>query len=89
MRTREHYYSVFVTLVVKIILFAFLWLLFTSSIRMMRTGFRETPVALRIAFPAVVAIIACIIGLYIYSDIKEIRRYRRELEGGRTADRHP
>jgi hypothetical protein len=56
---------------------------------LMRTRFTETPLALRIAFPAVAAIIACIIGLYIYSDIKEIRRYRRELEGGRTADRHP
>ena len=89
MRTRGYYYSVFVTLVVKIILFAFLWLLFISSIRIMRTGFKEISVALRIAFPAAAAIIACIIGLYIYSDIKEIRRYNRELEEGRTADRHP
>lgn len=86
---REHYYSLFVTFVVKIILFVFLWMLFISSIEIMRTGFREIPAAWRAAFPATVAITACLMGICIYLDINEIRRYGEELEEDRATDCHP
>jgi len=88
-RKREYYYSLFVTVVVKILLFFSLWMLFISSIRIMRTSFKGISGAWRVALAAVVAIIACIIGLYIYMDIKEIRRYNRELKEGRATDPHP
>jgi hypothetical protein len=74
---------------VKIILPVFLWMLSIPSIRMARTGFQDISGAWRVALQAVDAGIARIIGLHIYTDIKEIRRYDREPEDGCSADRHP
>ena len=83
-RTREYYYSLYTTLVVKIVLFAFLWALFGTSTKVMRTGFKNISHAWRVALPAAVAIIAAIIGYQIYKNIREIVNYAKELQ--RTRD---
>lgn len=82
-RTREYYYSLFANLVVKIVLFVFLWMLFASSVRIMRKSFRNISDVWRIILPSAVAIIAIIIGYHIFRNIKEIRRYGKELEEAR------
>jgi low affinity Fe/Cu permease len=79
-RTREYYYSLFATLVVKIILFVFLWMLFVSSVKIMRRSFRNISDTWRIILPSAIAIIAFIVGYHIYKNIRDIRRYGRELE---------
>jgi steroid 5-alpha reductase family enzyme len=86
-RTREYYYSLFTTLVVKIILFIFLWMLFASSVRVMRKSFRSISEAWRLALPGAVAAIAILIGYHIYKNIKEILRYNKELEEVRKTNR--
>jgi len=86
-RTREYYYSLFTTLVVKIILFIFLWVLFASTIRVMRKSFRSISEGWRLALPGAVAAIAILIGYHIYKNIKEILRYSRELEEARKTSR--
>jgi hypothetical protein len=82
-RTREYYYSLYTTLVVKIILFIFLWMLFASSIRVMRQSFKSISDGWRIALPGAVAAIAILFGYHIYKNIKEIVRYGKELEEAR------
>ncbi|MDD4856840.1 MAG: hypothetical protein PHD74_01900 [Candidatus Krumholzibacteria bacterium] len=79
-RTREYYYSLFTTLMVKIVLFIFLWMLFASCVRIMRTSFRGISDIWRFVLPAAVVIIAIIFGIRIYKDIKELRRYGNELK---------
>lgn len=79
-RTREYYYSLFTILVVKIVLFIFLWVLFGNTLRAMRTGFKNIPQAWRIILPAAIAAMALFIGYHIYKNIKEIRAHGRELQ---------
>lgn len=79
-RTREYYYSLFSILVVKIVLFFFLWVLFASSIRIMRTGFKTIPQLWRLMLPGFVAAVAVFIGYHIYKNIKEITEYGKELK---------
>jgi len=85
-RTREYYYSLFTVLVVKIVLFAFLWVFFGASVKIMRTSFKNIAETWRFALPAAVAIIAGIIGYQIYKNIKEIVRYSKQLEQARRID---
>jgi hypothetical protein len=85
-RTREYYYSLFTTLVVKIVLFVFLWMLFGTSIKVMRTGFKSISNSWRLALPGAIAAIALLIGYHIYKNIKEIARYNRELEEARKTN---
>ena len=80
-RTREYYYSLFTILVVKIVLFLFLWVLFASSIRIMRTSFQSVSTFWRFALPGAVAAINSFIGYHIYKNIKEIGEYGKELKG--------
>jgi len=87
LRSREYYYSLFTTLTVKIVLFIFLWMLFGSAVRIMRTSFKNVSGAWRVALPGAVAIIALLIGYHIYKNIMEIRRYNRELDEARRKSR--
>lgn len=82
-RTREYYYSLFTVLVVKIVLFLFLWILFASTIRIMGTSFRSVPSFWRLALPGAVLIMNSFIGYHIYKNIKEIVEYGKELRGKR------
>lgn len=84
-RTREYYYSLFTILVVKIVLFIFLWILFGSAVRVMRGSFKSISDTWRLALPSAIAIIAMIIGYHIYKNIKDIRKYDRELKEARSA----
>jgi len=86
-RKKEMYYSLFTTLGVKIILFIFLWMLFGSSVRVMRKSFKNLSDTWRMALPAAIAAIALLIGYHIFKNIMEIRRYGRELEEARRPDR--
>jgi hypothetical protein len=81
--TREYYYSLFATLMVKIVLFISLCMLFASSVRIMRTSFRSISEAWRFIMPSAVAIIAIFFGYRIYKDIKYIRSYSKEMERAR------
>jgi hypothetical protein len=89
LRTREYYYSLFVTLVVKIILFFFLWMLFATSVRIMRKSFRNISDAWRVILPAAVAGIACLIGYHIFKNVMDIRRYSKEMDEQRRSGGHP
>lgn len=82
-RSREYYYSLFTTLAVKIVLFIFLWMLFGSAVRVMRKSFKNVSDAWRMALPGAIAAIAILIGYHIYKNIKEIRRYNRDLDEAR------
>ncbi|MCX5752679.1 MAG: hypothetical protein NTW97_03410 [Candidatus Krumholzibacteria bacterium] len=86
-RSREYYYSLFTTLTVKIVLFIFLWMLFGSAVRIMRTSFRNIAGAWRVALPGAVAIIALLIGYHIYKNIKEILECNREMDEARRKGR--
>lgn len=87
-RSREYYYSLFTTLSVKIVLFFFLWMLFGSSVRVMRKSFKNVSETWKVALPAAIACIAVLIGYHIYKNIKEIRRYSKELEEARKQSRY-
>lgn len=76
---RERYYSLFVVLVVKIVLFFFLWGLFASAVRVMGTSFKNINGAWRVALPAAIVVMAVFIARTIYKNIKEIIALRREL----------
>jgi hypothetical protein len=82
-RSRGRYYSLFATLVVKIMLFIFLWLLFDSAVRVMRTSFKNVSDGWRAALPAAVAVVAILIGYHIFRNIKEILRFKREFNEAR------
>lgn len=86
-RSREYYYSLFTTLAVKIVLFFFLWMLFGSAVRVMRKSFKNVSDSWRIALPAAIAFIALLIGYHIYKNIREIRRYSREMDEERKKSR--
>jgi hypothetical protein len=86
-RSREYYYSLFTTLVVKIVLFIFLWMLFGSAVRVMRKSFRNVSDAWRMVLPAAIAGIAILIGYHIYKNIKEILRCNKELAEARKKSR--
>jgi len=84
--SKEYYYSLFTTLVVKTILFVFLWVLFASSIKVMRRSFRNISDTWRLVMPSAIAAVALLIGYHIYKNIKEIVRYNRELNESRKAN---
>jgi hypothetical protein len=86
-RSREYYYSLFTTLAVKIVLFVFLWMLFGSAVRIMRTNFRNLSNGWRVVLPGAIAIIALLIGYHIYKNIMAIRGYNRELDEARRKSR--
>ncbi len=84
--TRGGYRALYVTLLVKILLFVFFWMLFASTIRAGRTGLRGLPMSWRIALPTAVALSALVTGYFIFNNIMEIRRYKKGLrEGGEPA----
>jgi uncharacterized integral membrane protein len=85
-RTREYYYSLYTVLVVKIILFVFLWVFFSASVRIMRTSFKNIAETWRFILPAAIAAISLIIGYQIYKNVKEIVRYGRDLRQSRKTD---
>lgn len=70
----------------KIVLFVFLWVFFSASVRIMRTSFKNIAETWRFMLPAAVAVMAMIVGYQIYKNIKEIVRYSRELEQKRKID---
>ncbi len=78
-RTREHYYALFSILVVKIVLFIFLWVLFAHSVRIMRTSFKNISQFWRFMLPAAVAGIAIFIGYHIFKNIREIYSFSRDM----------
>jgi uncharacterized integral membrane protein len=82
-RTREHYYALFSILVVKIVLFIFLWVLFGHSVRIMRTSFKSISQFWRFILPITVAAVALFIGYHIFKNIREIYTL------GRDAKRKP
>lgn len=84
-RTREYYYSLFTTLMVKIILFVFLSVLFVRTVRIMRTSFKNISNFWRYVLPAAIVVIALILGYRIYCNIKDIQRYNREMSDARKA----
>jgi low affinity Fe/Cu permease len=84
--TREYYYSLFTTLVVKIMLFIFLWMLFASAIRVMRKSFKNISDTWRLVMPTAIAAVALLIGYHIYKNIKEIVRYNKELSEARKTN---
>ncbi len=71
---KEYYYSLGAIILVKIVLFVFLWVLFASSIRVMRTSFRGISQTWRFAFPVFIGAVALYIGYHIVKSIKEIMR---------------
>jgi len=79
-RTREYYYSLFTILVVKIVLFLFLWVLFASSIRIMRTSFQAVSPFWRFMLPGAIVAINLYIAYHIFKNIKEIREYDKDLK---------
>jgi hypothetical protein len=72
--------GVLLLIIRQIILFVFLWMLFVSSVKIMRRSFRNISDTWRIILPSAIAIIAFIVGYHIYKNIRDIRRYGRELE---------
>lgn len=86
---RERYYSLFAILTVKIVLFGFLWGLFFSSVRVMRTSFKNISDAWRVALPVAIVIIAAITAWNIYRNIKELIAIRRELKQHAEERRQP
>ena len=84
-RTREYYYSLFTTLVVKIMLFVFLSVLFVRTVRIMSTSFKNISSFWRYALPIAIAVIALILGYRIYCNINDIRKYTREMSDARKA----
>ena len=73
--TRGRYYSLFVILIVRLILFVFLWVLFATTVRIMRTSLRSIPQHWRYVLPGVIAGIAALIGYHIFLNGKEIARH--------------
>jgi len=77
-RQREYYYASFSVLVVKIILFIFLCILFSVSLRLFYHRFQNTAAPARYAIPAIVGIFAVILAFFIFKSIKEIREMSKE-----------
>lgn len=69
---REYYYASVSILVVKIVLFVFLWVLFFVSVRLFRYRFSHLTPPIRYAIPAVVCIFALVLGYYIIKNIREL-----------------
>jgi hypothetical protein len=77
-RQREYYYASVSVLVVKIVLFVFLCILFSVTVRLFHYRFSHlTPVA-RYAVPAIVAIFAIVLVYFIYKNILEIRELSKK-----------
>jgi amino acid permease len=72
-RQREYYYASVSVLVVKIILFVFLAVLFSVSIRLFHYRFAHLAPPIRYAVPALVAIAAIILAYYIFKNIKDLK----------------
>lgn len=79
-RTREKYYALFSILVVKIALFASLWVLFGTSLRAFRGRAKSMGQFWSTVFLAFIAIIAIFLGYHIFKNIKDIKDLDRELK---------
>ncbi len=77
-RQREYYYASMSVLVVKIVLFVFLWILFYHAYRVFSIRFEHLPPSLRYAVPAVIAIFAIVLAYFIFKNIKEISASSKE-----------
>jgi hypothetical protein len=77
-RQREYYYASISMLVVKIVLFVFLWILFSVTLRLFHYRFKGVTAPLRYSVPAIIAIFAIVLAYYIYINIKEIRELSKE-----------
>jgi hypothetical protein len=86
-RTREHYYSLFITLLVKSVLFVFLWMLFRSTVRVIRGGFLNISAPWRFLLPAAIAAAAALTGYHIFKNMRDIQRYRSEIREARISGR--
>ena len=77
-RQREYYYAAVSVLVVKIVLFIFLGILFSVSVKLFHHRFQHVAPALRYAVPAFVALAAVILAYFIYKNIKDLKEISEE-----------
>ena len=77
-RQREYYYARMSILVVKIVLFVFLWILFYVSARLFHYRFSHLTPPIRYAVPAIVFIFALVLGFFIYRNIRELMSSHQE-----------
>lgn len=77
-RVREYYYASVSVLVVKVVLFIFLCVLFSVSLRLFRSKFPNTPPPVKYTVPVIVAIFAAVLGYYIYKNIKDVVALSKE-----------
>ncbi len=82
-RQREYLYAAVSVLVVKIILFVFLCILFSVTIKLFHYRFEDGGFVVRNSVPALVAAFAAILAFYIYKNIKEIRALSKENSSSR------
>ncbi len=78
-RQREYYYAHISILVVKIVLFVFLWMLFYVSARLFHYRFPHLAEPIRYAVPAIICVFALVLGFYIIKDIKELKESYQNL----------
>ncbi len=77
-RPREYYYAAVSVLVVKIVLFIFLAILFSVSVKLFHYRFEHITPALRYAVPALVAGAGIVLAYFIYKNIKDLRELAEE-----------
>ena len=77
-RQREYYYAAVSVLLVKIVLFIFLTILFTVSVRLFHYRFQHIAPGLRYLVPALVAAAGVMLAYFIYRNIKDLRELAEE-----------
>lgn len=77
-RQREYYYASISVLVVKIILFIFLAVLFSVSLRLFHYRFQNLTPVLRYSVPALVGLFDLILAFFIYRNFKDIRELSKD-----------
>lgn len=77
-RQREYFYSSISVLVVKFILFIFLAILFSVSLRMFHYRFEHLTPVLRYSVPALVGLFDLILAFFIYRNFKDIRELSKD-----------
>jgi hypothetical protein len=74
-RKREYFYASISILVVKIVLFAFLCVLISVSVRLFNNKFAHLSTPVRYAVPGLIAIFTAVLGFFIYKNIMELKDY--------------
>ena len=81
-REREYYYAAVSVLVVKIVLFVFLAILFSISVRMFHYRFQHLSPPLRYMVPTLVALAAIALVYFIIKNIKDLREISNRRRSG-------